>query len=1135
MITYPYRDHGATVDSLFDRLQTRTASLDVKKGVTKKNRPTFITDIADKLQGIGAKYGYLRPMDFFGAEQKAFIYNLHTASNDKIGPFAVGDMNGNKQTQGAELILQGAHEYNARQLVGRTQPLFCFVQNISVNGFGDTMGYRGSRLSREATLMTEMAMMHTLRSTCTEDQQVDINQAMLLYVNYLGKDPREAYFSDSTEGKAAIQWMSIIKEQWTDPQSSNNTNISMSLMDCAKEHLKKIIGNNLHFSHQYAVLIQSLSVFVEKASIAGCKSGNERAQMINGRVGIFDQVLYSSDTADPAITDLKEALRNTDTDQLKKAMNDAYEKHGAQQAASMISEVDQGGPSKVNQRPKQGSINRNNVEEISMSQKYSDSLQAHKGMTKAMVFGARKAIATHQRDLLKNEKEQEFKKTTLKGDSKARKAFQEHLKSAEVLLKSKMSEVKRNQFIKEGKPEKAAINMKSLLGAKGVQLYKEALKEEREQEKASFEDNATDETLGEDHPFKKRFVAQILGPAGVGKTGAVRDLLPMLSAFMEKDTSLKKVKPTVLKIDGGDSRDHSKVRQWALQHAISKGYTGVKDIYSIGDEKILGKVKGEIEKRAAADSKCNMIIPTTTFKSNMVKKCNAPENVQEVFVHVMGEREVVAYQQNSRAWKKNWDNKALPESKAPPSSQAISFTSGEHQATLAMNAAQKKGALTFIVINDCILVKKINGEWKQTTDTTGEVRQVSKRAMEQWEQRDKKSDANVDLPEFLKNNNLERLPSIITTPEQLKVDATIKHLEKMSRKTTKNAGKENTETENTENDSNTLSEIVSLTKELQTLWEGKQWQEYQQRVYAVKYNITSACTHTTSHAIRTSLKQLESQLNEAQKRVPKMASLMNTVELTAPAQEGMPTPPVSPRGAAPSAGRDEAVDKVVFTREIVIRDPSVSKTSAQSPSGVSVGAKQVITQKEEVIHLEKNQYIQVSADFGGDQRGVLHQNSQGTVDDFSPDNLKPENEARLALEQAKLFLLHRKPGSGNIIMSGTNSTRANRVHAALLLLKNCDSSLEDIKIQSRVAHNASQAEPKDDEFLDKHLRNVIPSEVIERVKAEIRASIESKKSQAPVTPHSSQESLKVRLQQGRPNGDDSEATLVHKSPGVAPT
>lgn len=48
------------------------------------------------------------------------------------------------------------------------------------------------------------------------------------------------------------------------------------------------MANDLHHTHEYAKLVQSLSLFVEEASIAGCKSGNERAQAINGRVAILD-------------------------------------------------------------------------------------------------------------------------------------------------------------------------------------------------------------------------------------------------------------------------------------------------------------------------------------------------------------------------------------------------------------------------------------------------------------------------------------------------------------------------------------------------------------------------------------------------------------------------------------------------------------------------------------------------------------------------------------------------------------------------------------------------------------------------------------------------------------------------------
>lgn len=64
-------------------------------------------------------------------EVKAFVYNLYTSLNHTL------EGKGNKQTQGAEQILLGAHAFNKAQGAG---PL-CFVQNIPINGFGAKLGY----------------------------------------------------------------------------------------------------------------------------------------------------------------------------------------------------------------------------------------------------------------------------------------------------------------------------------------------------------------------------------------------------------------------------------------------------------------------------------------------------------------------------------------------------------------------------------------------------------------------------------------------------------------------------------------------------------------------------------------------------------------------------------------------------------------------------------------------------------------------------------------------------------------------------------------------------------------------------------------------------------------------------------
>ncbi len=1120
IITHRYNADGVTPNK-YERLQIRTASLDVKEGVTKENRQEFIDDIAKKLAGINSKY-LLSERQSLG-EPQAFIYNLHTASNDKIGFLAVGDMNGNKQTQGAELILQGAHQYNATQL-SKKAPVFCFVQNISVNGFGDTLGYDGNPLRQETTLMSEMAMMHTLRSACNEEQRAKINTIMSTYSAYLTTSNREPSFSASKEGKKTIKLISEIKNDWKEKKAPVQGEEKSAppiepepdlMITNAKASLKNIIGNNLHFSHDYAVLIQSLSVFVEKASIAGCKSGNERAQMINGRVGIFDQVLNSDTSQQHTLikglaTALETMARTTNIKDLKTALNDAYQKHGAQQAAIYVSLSDQGGPSKVNERPQGGSINRNNVEEISMNQKHADSMQAHKGMTKSMVAGAEKAFEYLHIEQLREKKIKSGKYNAYLNNSsqvnvvqgetskiEARKNFVTHLLSPQVLRKSEMDKEIRKTFIDKGTPEKAAINMKSLLGAEGVKLYKEALEEERVNGKELSWEKATDVTMQTDFPFKRRFVAQILGPAGVGKTGAVNMLLPILAAFMEKDNSKSKETPLVAKIDGGDSRENSKVREWAVQHAIDMGYTGVKDIYHIGDEKILGKVKKDIEATASAKPRCNMIIPTTSFKANMTKNFTDKNDVQEVFVQVMGKQEVIEFQQNSRAWKKDWNNETetLPESKAPPLSPLLSYLSGKHQATKAINAAKEREALAFIVINDSILVKKHSNGWVPTTDTTGEILQVSERAFKEWQ-------ADTSRPD-LKNYSRRRDP-IITTPELLEVDTTLQNLEKIT----------------TYSNNKGLLEIIAGTKALQPTWAAQDWKAYQQNVDTLRNNITVLLDTYPPFAeeIQNELQQLNSQLHDARDKVPEKEKTPVLAQVNTPRKEGA-------LFTVEAGKEDELHFKHTLFTDSQLAATTRSEAQHSNPDRMQLTtAESMVTKYQEVV-LQKDQVIQASVDFGNGKNGRLVQNSQGTVTDFSSKNLAPKEKAQVALEQAKMFLVNWKPGDGDIIIRGQDPVMANMVHAALLSLKDCHPKFKDIQIKCHVSDSDRPGWRGINHFVNRHIGAHVEKDLVEQVKKETSILVGNTGAHDYKERVSTTQEFKARLLHAKPVDDTNQPSI----------
>lgn len=371
------------------RIQIRTPSPVVKKGLEEAQ---YISDVAAKLAVITQDYALRTNLSGGHTKLKAFIYNRYTAIHDSLG-----DMNGNLQTQSTRHILQGAHDYNAQELKQYPQDsVFCFVQGISINGFGDTLGYKNKDpLIIESTLMAEMSLMHTLYETSSPSEQTKIATIFNHYENFLRSDPRPAFFSESIYGPHAIQLIQTVKDSWKNSKQTNNDFFIKTQLS-----LKKLIAYDQHFTHDYAKLIQSLSVLVEEASISGCKSGNERAQAINGRVAIMDAIINSPiEKLTPEGITIATILsklahgENTlnDAAELKLALDTAYNKLGLQSAASIVSLVDQGGPAKVESKPNHPFyISRNYAEEQSsimtnLQQRYASSMQAHKDLPQQMI------------------------------------------------------------------------------------------------------------------------------------------------------------------------------------------------------------------------------------------------------------------------------------------------------------------------------------------------------------------------------------------------------------------------------------------------------------------------------------------------------------------------------------------------------------------------------------------------------------------------------------------------------------------------------------------------------------------------------------------------------------------------------
>lgn len=378
------------------RLQIRVPSLDVKEGIPADQ---IIRDVRQKLNAINHRYEMKKNIRPNALGVKAFSYNLFTSLNDPSG-----DSKENKQSEGASHILQGAHQYNLSQLRSngiKHSPVFCFVQNISVNGVGDNLGYKGNDLQKEVTLMSNLSLVHHLM-----DEKEDVatkSKAKVIfdrYYKYLNQENREPYFSQSQEGQLAMLDIRALKLSWVN-NIDQSKSLNQDIFAQTKCALKNMMAHNFHYSHKFSKLFQSLSVFVEDASISGCKSGNEGSELINGRISVLDNAMQNPNSSIAKITcALATAVKPKQiwklATQLKNAVDKKYDLH-LQGAASLISVADQGGPSKLNAKSGffsklfskiRSFFDKNHGEDSKsrlLHQNYAKEMQAHEGMAKKMV------------------------------------------------------------------------------------------------------------------------------------------------------------------------------------------------------------------------------------------------------------------------------------------------------------------------------------------------------------------------------------------------------------------------------------------------------------------------------------------------------------------------------------------------------------------------------------------------------------------------------------------------------------------------------------------------------------------------------------------------------------------------------
>lgn len=670
-----------------------------------------------------------------------------------------------------------------------------------------------------------------------------------------------------------------------------------------------------------------------------------------------------------------------------------------------------------------------------------------------------------------------------------RDAFIDYLFSDTIQGKDGLNEDTRNDYIRKGKAGDAAVIMEDLLGPEGVKLYKAALVEER------FSKEFMDATLRastkhyEGPKFTKRFATPISAASATGKSYTAKYLIDINTEFMPKDEENQSGND-VVSIDGGIAREISQIRKLALQFAIKKNYTGIKDLQD--QSVVLRTVKKDILETAFVSPELNMLLPETFSKlpesDKLIKRLqNLPDTIV-TFSRIVGNdksfMQTVKFNGEARAWKTdatklpdeydlNIDSKLLPESKAYDAGVlGLNFKAGEFGSKKAeqfFRDVQENG-LAFIVFYDLMLLKEnASGEWEPVAKGGPGVKCFSRRIYEEW--KNLPAEGRESLEDY-SDEKRKTLGAIIVPQQQDSLLKTTCQLEASLQ------GQNKTN----------LQPVVDAIKTLGDTWKQSNWAKYQDDIDGLREQI-KVCFNAPSlpDNVKEKLDKIYQKLEKARQVVPQNA------------KKALPDKEVS----LMSRPLDEFImsdeDALEFKHKVVDEEnfkkdlPANLKTSEQE--GNKLQTSEGMQADFKGVKLENNQCIQSYVDFGDKKYGLLKQNHRGTVIDMSSSDLDSAQKTRVAMEQAQMLLINWRPGSGNIIIRGQNSDMANKVYAALLFLKHSHPALENIVIKSHVANCTGPKKSKSAEtqFINQHLgsekKGALPKDLREAIKDETAESI----------------------------------------------
>ncbi|MGQ3891127.1 hypothetical protein [Legionella sp. CNM-4043-24] len=354
-----------------------------------------------------------------------------------------------------------------------------------------------------------------------------------------------------------------------------------------------------------------------------------------------------------------------------------------------------------------------------------------------------------------------------------------------------------NERLRQTHPERCNIKMVDLLGSEGVRLYKLALEEEMQSKEYMNAVFRSSTQHFEGKRWLQRPAVVVSGPSGCGKSFAAQRAVEKACEFLPKVDGDDNSGNDVVSVDGGVARQVSQMRALAASLAMSKGYTGIKDLHE--NSKILEGVKNRILETAIATPALGIVIPETFsgFMSvmdssrRMLKRLLNLESTKAVFCRVKGDnpslfQKVVAFMGSRRAWKTTEFNATpltmngaeIPESKAYG---AQGFKFGEYGSQLAEKwfvaycRKHRRENLSMIITNDLLLKKPAWNRpdiWVDAEQGDPGAILVSKRVYEQWDSL-RLMLADVPAAQRPKVPTLEEFKNMLNVPPLVQTSAGI--------------------------------------------------------------------------------------------------------------------------------------------------------------------------------------------------------------------------------------------------------------------------------------------------------------------------------------------------------------------------